>query len=140
MFTSLKNISTRSKTLLACYWLKQCKNYIKLLYPHLDKFFLFQNTKKIFIASCYRQLSAEIKMKNYKIKTSFVKARNERPGLTKLVFMLGFYFNICDVYAMLYIIFKDGWEQIQIQRIIIGLEAILEKKALRCKTWGIIRC
>ena len=37
---------------------------------------------KLFIASYYRQLSADIKMKTYKIKTSFVSPEGPKARLT----------------------------------------------------------
>ena len=45
----------------------------------------------IYIASYYRQLSADIKMKNYKNKTSFIspegqKARAKKTGINIMIF------------------------------------------------------
>ena len=41
----------------------------------------------LFIASYYRLLSADTKMKNFRIKTSFGSPEWTKPGLTKLVFL-----------------------------------------------------
>ena len=44
--------------------------------------------KYLFITLYYRQLSANIKMKNYEIKTKFVCPGSLKPGLTKLILIL----------------------------------------------------
>ena len=56
--------------------------------------------------------------------------RARKPGLTKLVlvFLISFKYSwkiVCT--TMLYMIFYYGWELVLIKRILIGLEAILEK-------------
>ena len=48
------------------------------------------NLELLFIASCYRQLSADINMKNYRLKPIFLLSRVQRPGLTKLVLIYNF--------------------------------------------------
>ncbi len=49
---------------------------------------------QLFIASYYRQLSADGKMKNYMINSSMVVPRGHRPGLIKLCYFRFFHFNI----------------------------------------------
>ncbi len=60
--------------LFFCYNKHSClvKGYIKVCA------FIFKETEQLFAVSYYKQLSAVIKRKNYKIKTSFVI-----PGLPK---------------------------------------------------------
>ena len=83
--------------------------------------------QKLFIISYYSQLSADINMKNYKIKTSFLslawmKSRAKKTGLNFMICHLNIRRKIgCN--AMPYIIFQYGWELVLIQRI---FEAILE--------------
>ena len=62
---------------------------------------------------CYKQLSAHIKMKNNKVKSSFVSTINKT----------GFNFMI----------FQYGLEPVLIQWILIGFGAILEKVYHTCK-------
>ena len=52
--------------------------------------------KKFFIASYNRQLSADINMKSYKIKTSFVSPEGPKTRPKKLVLIWWFYFNISE--------------------------------------------
>ena len=59
----------------------------------------------------HKQLSADTKMYNYKIKTSFVS-----PEMTKET----------GYYTIQYMVFQYGLETFLIQRIVIGFEAILE--------------
>ena len=85
-------------------------------------------TQYLFIASYYRQLSADIKMKNHKIKTSQVspkgtKAQANKTGIN--ILFLNSLKIVCN--TMLYISFQYGWEPVQFQRILIGIKAILEK-------------
>ena len=59
---------------------------------------MLENQEYIFIASYYRQLSADIKMKNNKIKTSFVsreglKAQADKTGIKFRIFILIFVEN-----------------------------------------------
>ena len=70
----------------------------------------------------YRQLSVGIKMKNYKIKTRFV-----RPGPTKMVLIYGFNFHILGKLSVItrYMIFSIA-KTVLIQRILIGFEVILD--------------
>ena len=44
--------------------------------------------EQLLIETSYSQLSADIKMNNYKIKTSLLAQRSQRPGLTKVVLIL----------------------------------------------------
>ena len=46
------------------------------------------------IASYYRQLSADIKIKNYRLKPVLLTPRCRRHVLMKLILILNFYFNI----------------------------------------------
>ena len=46
-----------------------------------------------FISSCYKQLSADTKIKNFKIRYSFVNPRGRRPELTNIVF---YDCNVCN--------------------------------------------
>ena len=78
-----------------------------------------------------RQLSAVIKIKNYKIIASFVslegpKVRVNETGFNFMIFNLIFVQIACN--TMLYKILQYVLEPVLIQRIFIGLEAILEKK------------
>ncbi len=58
--------------------------------------------KKMCIALQYRHLSADMKMKSYEIKTSFVSLEGgRRSGRTKLVLIIFFKFNI---YGKLFVI------------------------------------
>ena len=76
-------------------------------------------TVQLFIASYYRHLSADIKMKNYKIKTSFVKHQMAWSNNLN-----NFHWNFR---GKLSVIFQYDWEPVLIQRILFGFEAILEK-------------
>ena len=75
--------------------------------------------------SYYRQLSADIRMKNYKINTSFIspedpKAQDNKTGNHFMIFIVIF-LEIC-----LSMIFQYSLEPVIIQRILIVSEAILE--------------
>ena len=81
-----------------------------------------------FIASYLRQLSVDIKMRNYKIETSFLATRGWRTGLNKLALFLWFIFLylfkiVCN--SMLNMIFQYNWEPVLIQRKFIGFWIIL---------------
>ncbi len=93
-------------TLTGLLHIEMVKDWNKLYFIFFHKIIIYFFTKVaiqeyVFIASYYKQLSAEFKMKNYKIKTRFVRL-------------------IC-------MIFQSGLEPVLIQRIVIGFEAILEK-------------
>ena len=72
-------------------------------------------------------------MKSYKIITSFVSPE----GLQALANKIGIDFMIFILIClkMLYIVFQYGCKLILIQRILIGLKAIL-KKTLNREPWG----
>ena len=80
-----------------------------------------------------RQLSAVIKIKNYKIIASFVslegpKVRVNENGFKIMIFNLIFVQIACN--TMLYKIFQYVLEPVLIQRILLSLEAILKKHYL----------
>ena len=66
--------------------------------------------EELFIASYSRQ-PVDFKMKKYKIKTSFIRPQERRPGLTNLaLFFKYFKSNICGKLSnmMLYMIYQYG--------------------------------
>ena len=54
---------------------------------HKEKCFALNNLKELFIASYYRKLPADIKKKNYKIKTSFVDPEGPKANKAGINFM-----------------------------------------------------
>ena len=99
----------------------------------------------VFIALFYRQLSADIKMKNDMVKTSFVSPEKKKSLANKTAIDITIFFVIVKIFCdtMLYMIFQYCWKPVLIQRISIGFEAVLEtvlyinflpiiKKTYRC--------
>ncbi len=70
----------------------------KCMLAFYNIFVILAMLEYIFIASYYRQLSADKKMKKFKIKTSFVsrkgtKARADKTGINFMIFILIFVEN-----------------------------------------------
>ena len=101
--------------------------------------YIFLNFQGILYYNSYlphhinRQLSADSKIKKYKIKISFVRPEGSkaRANKTKIYCLIilkeTIKLNRRKFFVMLFMIFQYGFEQVLIQQILIGFEAILEK-------------
>ena len=84
----------------------------------IRKFFFMKAyglTEIVIIASYYRQLSADIKMKNYNIKTSFVSPQGLKAfwGTSFRIFILYSWKIVCN--TTIYMGFQHVWKLILIQ-------------------------